>query len=85
MRKYDNCVECRANVGIVGILFHQDILSSPALLIPFQENTRSTKIIQVSKSSSINCTGKFPVHFIRDYTLFPHMPHGKHNYSCRFF
>jgi len=26
---------CRANVGIVGILFHQNILRSPALLIPF--------------------------------------------------
>ena len=64
------------NVGIVGILFHQDILSSPALLTLFQENTPRAKIIEIPQSSPINHTGKFPVRFIRDYALFPHIPHG---------
>ncbi len=67
---------CRANVGIVGILFHQDIFNSPALRAPFQENTSRAKIIEIPQSSPINHTGKFPVRFIRDYTLFPHIPHG---------
>jgi hypothetical protein len=33
----------RVNVGIVGILFHQDILSSPALLILFLRKCPSYK------------------------------------------
>ena len=49
---------CRVNVGIVGILFHQNILSSPALLILFRENVPRTKIIQISQSSPINHAGK---------------------------
>jgi len=65
----------RVNVGIVGILFHQDILSSPALLILYRENAPRTKIIQISQSSPINHAGKFPVHFIGDNTLLPRVAH----------
>ena len=69
---------CRVIVGIVeivGILFHQDILSSPALLIPFRENAPRAKIIQISQSSPINHTGKIPVRFISYYALLPHIAH----------
>jgi hypothetical protein len=46
MRKYDNSAECRDSFS------PGTYSSSPALLIPFQENTRNAKIIQVSKEQS---------------------------------